>query len=59
MIWLAVTLMIALLAGAIGATAWVLTKARRAGTGALLAATAGFALLWLVGLVNFFALATQ
>jgi hypothetical protein len=59
MVWLATAILIALLVGAIGATAWVLAKARKAGTGVLLAATAGFAVLWLVGLVNFFALATQ
>jgi hypothetical protein len=55
MVWLAV----AILGVAIGLTAWVITRASRAGTGMLLAASAGFALLWLVGLVNFFALATH
>jgi hypothetical protein len=55
MIWLA----LAILVLAIVMTAWAITKASKAGTGALLAATAGFAVLWLVGLVNFFALATH
>jgi hypothetical protein len=55
MVWLA----LAILLLAISVTGWLISKASRVGTGALLAATAGFALLWLVGLVNFFALATH
>jgi hypothetical protein len=55
MIWLAV----AMLGAAIAITAWVIARASRAGAGPLLAASAGFALLWLVGLVNFFALASH
>jgi hypothetical protein len=44
---------------AIAITSWVIARAGRAGAGPLLAASAGFALLWLVGLVNFFALASH
>lgn len=55
MIWLAV----AVLGVAIAITAWIIARASRAGTGMLLAASGGFALLWLIGLVNFFALATR
>jgi hypothetical protein len=55
MVWLAV----AILGATVGITAWIITRASRAGTGVLLAASAGFALLWLIGLVNFFALATH
>ncbi|HUA51584.1 MAG TPA: hypothetical protein VMB81_05440 [Candidatus Sulfotelmatobacter sp.] len=50
---------LALLIGAIALTAWILSKASKAGTGIMLAATAGFALLWLFGLVNLFSLASQ
>jgi hypothetical protein len=49
MVWLAV----AILGAAVGITAWIIARASRAGTGVLLAASAGFALLWLIGLVNF------
>lgn len=59
MVGFAIAVMIALLIGAIAGTAWAIAKAKRAGTGVLLTAIAGFAVLWLVGLVNFFALATQ
>jgi len=55
MVWLAV----AILGAAVGITAWIIARASGAGTGVLLAASAGFALLWLIGLVNFFALATR
>jgi hypothetical protein len=59
MVGFAITVMIALLVAAIAGTAWGIAKARQGGTGVLLAAIAGFAVLWVVGLVNFFALATQ
>ena len=55
MAWVALAILVA----AAALTGWVIATARRAGTGILLAATAGFTLLWLVGLVNFFALATH
>lgn len=55
MVWLA----LAIFGVAIAITGWVLARASRAGTAVLLAALAGFALLWLVGLVNFFALAAR
>ncbi len=55
MVWFA----LAILVLAIALTAWLIARASRVGTGALLAAVAGFALLWMVGLVNFFALATH
>jgi hypothetical protein len=50
---------LALLIGAVGLTAWLIAKASKAGTGMLLAATAGFALLWIFGIVNLFTLATH
>jgi len=53
--WVALAFLIA----AIAFTAWALTKASKAGTGILLAATAGFLVLWLFGLVNLFSLASQ
>lgn len=59
MVGFAVAVLLALVVAAIALTVWVVAKARKAGTGVFLAATAGFALLWLVGLVNFFALASQ
>ena len=59
MVGFAIAVMVALLIGAIAGTGWGIAKAKRAGPGVLLAAIAGFAILWLVGLVNFFALATQ
>ena len=59
MVGIAIAVMIALLIGAIAGTAWAIAKARGAGPGVLLAVIAGFAVLWVVGLVNFFALATQ
>jgi len=52
-------LVLAGLGAAVAITAWIISRAGRAGTGMLLAAIAGFTLLWLVGLVNFFALATR
>jgi len=55
MVWLGAVV----LGVAVGLTAWAIARASRAGTAMLLAASAGFALLWLVGLVNFFALATH
>ncbi len=59
MVGIAIAVMVALLIGALAGTAWAIAKAKRAGTGVMLAAIAGFTVLWLVGLVNFFALATQ
>ena len=53
--WLA----LALLIGALGLTAWLIARASRAGPAMLLAVTAGFAVLWAVGIVNFLALATH
>ena len=53
--WIALALLLA----AIGVTAWVIHKAHKAGTAMMLAAIAGFTLLWVVGLVNFFELATR
>ena len=50
---------LAILVAALALTVWIITRAARAGTGMLLATSAGFALLWLVGLVNLFALATR
>jgi hypothetical protein len=54
-----VRLAVTRLGAAIAITAWVIARASRAGTGPLLATSAGFALLWLIGLVNFFALASR
>jgi hypothetical protein len=48
-----------ILVAAIAVTVWVIARARRVGTGVMLAATAGVTLLWLVGLVNLFALASR
>jgi hypothetical protein len=53
--WVALALLIA----AVGLTAWLITKASKAGTGMLLAATAGFALLWIFGIINLFTLGTH
>jgi len=53
--WIALALLLA----AIGLTGWIIAMARKAGTAMLLAAVAGFTILWIVGLVNFFELATQ
>ena len=54
MMWL----VLAILVAALALTGWIITRARRAGTAVMLATTAGFTVLWLVGLVNFLALAS-